>query len=252
MVFKDKKDLRDGRPMVIPGRILTLSGVEIGEKWKRSKLVNEMKTEAISMLAAKDMCVVEGIDENALPLSTADRFPTGANKFSQLGEATWSELLTLLLDGCTFGSQQAFLVVNLFAHWPSEFMAFAHTQQTWKMPFFSLNYCQVQPHFDWLEFHLKAQLATRLQDQTFKIPGYVWADHKAPPEHCEDAPAKPALKILVWSSVMDEAVGIPKIAFGSELVENSSTTQKLEQLSGSAWTRIIRIMVWLQLTMRSL
>ena len=61
--------------MVIPGRILTLSGVEIGEKSKRSKLVNEMKTEAISMLAAKDMCVVEGIDENALPLSTADRFP---------------------------------------------------------------------------------------------------------------------------------------------------------------------------------
>ena len=238
--------------MVILGRILTLSGVEIGEKWKRSKLVNEMKTEAISMLAAKDMCVVEGIDENALPLSTADRFPTGANKFSQLGEAAWSELLTRLLDGCTFGSQQAFLVVNIFAHWPSEFMAFAHTQQTSKMPFFSLNYCQEQPHLDWFEFQIKAQLATRLQDQTFNIPGYAWADHKAPPEHCEDAPAKPALKILVWSSVMDEAVGIPKIAFGSELVENSSTTQKLEQLSGSSWTRIIRIMVWLQLTMRSL
>ena len=131
-------------------------------------------------------------------------------------------------------------------------MAFVHTQQTSNMPFFSLNYCQDQHHLDWLEFQTKAQLATRLQDQTFNIPGYVWADHKAPPEHVEEAPAKPALKILVWSSVMDEAVGIPKIAFGSELVENASTTQKLEQLSGISWTHIIRIMVWLQLTMRSL
>lgn len=84
VLFKDKGDQRDQRPMVYSGRVITMSGKDGGDVWKKSKLLLDGRTEPARQLLAKDMDMVENTTPTVLP-QTSDEgaYPSGANKFAQ-------------------------------------------------------------------------------------------------------------------------------------------------------------------------
>ena len=221
--LKDKRDARDSRPMMHPGRILSQSRVDVADMkiWKKSRLVTNMRTDPVPMLCPKDMDIVEGVSDMSLPSQTDLGYPSGSKKFSQLGEPAWTELLSSLLDGSSMNSKQAVLVVNLNCTWPAEFLAFVTCQQTHKLPFFSLNFCCDMAHYEWLHAVILERLCQRFQDGTLKITGGEPKDLNPPAEHIEGPPAKPHLKKLVWSSALKDNDNkyTPKIAFGKDIIK---------------------------------
>jgi hypothetical protein len=90
VLFTDKGDQRDQRPMVYSGRVITMAGKDGGEVWKKSRLLMEGRTEPARQLPAKDMDMVENTVASTLPQTTDDgAYPSGAHKFAQ----PWAQLL---------------------------------------------------------------------------------------------------------------------------------------------------------------
>ena len=93
IIFKEKNDDRDLRPMVYPGRFVFPS--PFGDPKKNMFFMSELRkshrTEEVKQLTAKGMKVVEDLAEDALPPTTEVRDSTvhGAAKYCQLGVAAW-------------------------------------------------------------------------------------------------------------------------------------------------------------------
>ena len=69
ILFKDKSDKRDSRPMTYHGRVIfpAALGSNLKSVWATSTLVEDGRTDLVSQLSPKDMLVVEDISDDALP-----------------------------------------------------------------------------------------------------------------------------------------------------------------------------------------
>ena len=113
--------------------------------------IQELHTQPVSQLHAKDMFAVENMAATSLPSSTNDEYQKGAAKYSQLGVTAWSEVLTALLDGVALGTRNALLIVDISLHWPDTFLAFQRLQQTYKVPLFFHGFLPPEEHSEWLQ-----------------------------------------------------------------------------------------------------
>ena len=75
---------RDTRPMMYPGRVLTLEGRPIADCWKRSSLITGGRTEPCDMLKAAEMDVVDHVGDDNLPKTTSFQFPKEAKSLHRL------------------------------------------------------------------------------------------------------------------------------------------------------------------------
>ena len=75
LLFNDRSDLRDGRPMTYLGRILCKSSEELSNNvvWKSSSLVLDGHVGPIPQFQPKSMDVITKLDDDSLPTS-ADKF----------------------------------------------------------------------------------------------------------------------------------------------------------------------------------
>lgn len=68
LLFGEKVDNRDGRPLAFPGRfVFDGNAVPNKELWKNSALLTKGYTEPAVQVAARDMIMIEDLAENALP-----------------------------------------------------------------------------------------------------------------------------------------------------------------------------------------
>ena len=127
--FNKKPDIRDARPLVYNGRILTASGQEPSALWTDSKLCAERMAGPVALLAGTDMEMVQYIEPTALPCAHTST-PKGAYRFSQIGVDGWTCCLNTLLDGVNLSARQAILVTDLTGMWTHTFQSFLTLQQS--------------------------------------------------------------------------------------------------------------------------
>ena len=73
LLFQDKLDCRDNRPLAYNGRVVFAGHVQANKSaWKASGLLACGRTECAAQLAAKDMIIVEDLGPDALPTSVDD------------------------------------------------------------------------------------------------------------------------------------------------------------------------------------
>ena len=116
ILFKDKSDKRDTRPMTYHGRAIFPAALGSNGKsvWATSSLVEAGRTDAVSQLSPKDMLTVEDIADNALPAHTdQDRYPRGGLKAMQLGVPAWDSVMSTLMSGTKLAEVPAIMFVNL-------------------------------------------------------------------------------------------------------------------------------------------
>jgi hypothetical protein len=116
LLFKERLDARDLRPLTYPGRLVHASHVKDSEWfWRTSKLAREGRTELASQLMSRDMVSVEDLDPTSLPASvdTTGAVVQGARKFEQIGGDAADKLMTALFEGATIDSRSALIVVDL-------------------------------------------------------------------------------------------------------------------------------------------
>ena len=97
--FKEKRDLRDGRPLCYDGRIVVpLSYNPADYLWAKSSVM-QGRCELADQLPQKSMRTIEDLSPTALPMSTdLDGTIRGAMKYSQIGEDGLQKLLDASLD----------------------------------------------------------------------------------------------------------------------------------------------------------
>ena len=103
ILFKEKSDDRDLRPMVYPGRFVFPSPLGGPKKnmFFMCELRKSHRTEEVKQLAAKAMKLVEDLAEDALPytIEVRDSHVHGAAKYCQLGVPAWDKVLEGTLSG---------------------------------------------------------------------------------------------------------------------------------------------------------
>ena len=135
--FGSRTDVRDSRPMVYPGRVLTLQGTHPSALWGPSSLLDTMGCGPVPQLAPRNMESIQSLEPSSLP--NADVYPKGAHKYSQLGEQAFTSIMHGLMDKVDFGSRRAVLVLDVTGPWTHLYQAFIQYQQSCKTPmmFFS-------------------------------------------------------------------------------------------------------------------
>ena len=205
LLFSGRQDERDSRPMMYPGRVLTLEGHGIPSCWKKSKLMTEGRTDPCEMIKPKEMDVVDFIVDDSIgsipkpDSSRADHripFPVGAKKFAQIGEVAWHAILDSLFDKSTLPSRCQVLLVDLSILWGQCMKAF--TAQNCKCDFY-MGFHVAPEYPDWVNLMIEEHVATLLQNQTLTLPNYIWKSLSPPIEHLETPPPRPVLKTLVWN-----------------------------------------------------
>ncbi|CAE7932565.1 unnamed protein product [Symbiodinium necroappetens] len=105
LIFNDKLDDRDDRPLVYPGHLLTSPSVDLQASgsflWKKAALFRRSRTNEANQLSGKDMIIMEQVGESVLPGSTSVEMATtvkGAMKWAQIGADAAMKLLHALLE----------------------------------------------------------------------------------------------------------------------------------------------------------
>ena len=117
MVFKEKSDDRDLRPMVYPGRFVFPSplGDPKKSKWSFCNLRKSHRTEEVKQLSPKMMKEVEDLSADALPTSTdlRDYHIHGAAKYAQIGAPAWEALLSGIVTGVDLSEIPGVILIDL-------------------------------------------------------------------------------------------------------------------------------------------
>ncbi|CAE7444301.1 unnamed protein product [Symbiodinium sp. CCMP2592] len=120
LIFNDKLDERDDRPLVYPGHLLMSPSTDVQTNgnvlWKKSSLFRRSRTNEASQVSGKDMIMMENVGESVLPGSTSVEMATtvkGAMKWAQIGHDAALKLLQSLLDGLDFPAKMGLDLLDL-------------------------------------------------------------------------------------------------------------------------------------------
>lgn len=117
VLFSERCDQRDGRPLVyparfaFPGHLVDLSKSAV---FYHSELRKSGRTSEVKQVQGKELKDIEDVAEDGLPSSTNIGFVTGASKYCQLGPLAAEEVLKKLLAGTDLDKLPALLLVDLF------------------------------------------------------------------------------------------------------------------------------------------
>ena len=159
LLFSNKPDVRDLRPMVYPGRFVFPSPLELPKNpWFACDLRRDQRTPEVKQLPAKDMREVESMSDDALPTSVDVRDSVhGAAKYWQIGSSACQTLLTSALTGVT-PEPQAVLILDLFVRNGDFTEAFCKLKAG-RSNVHYLGFCENQDEVLYVEAYLKETLA---------------------------------------------------------------------------------------------
>ena len=153
ILFKDKADARDNRPMNLPVRLVRSYD---SKDWlavrKGSEFLNNGITETVPQAKSTEMVAFEDLSDSALPNSAWDRDSSvaGAAKFDQLGEAAWMALIKSLVGKLDLDMRWLGIVCDTNPRDGGLMRATLALRANLKFPVRYWGACTNQQHAEWL------------------------------------------------------------------------------------------------------
>lgn len=206
ILFKDKSDKRDSRPMTYHGRVIfpAALGSNLKSVWATSTLVEDGRTDLVSQLSPKDMLVVEDISDDALPdaagtESTAEsnRYPRGGLKAMQLGVPAWDSVMSALTSGTKLAEVPAIMFVSLTSGVGDEVNSFLKMAMRHQTPMHMVVLTESQVSHDWLDSTIRETWKEEIKEKRVVVPGQLPIETKIPEDEVTAYAEMPPFKVLV-------------------------------------------------------
>ena len=203
ILFKDKSDKRDTRPMTYHGRVIfpAALGSNVKSVWATSTLVEAGRTDVVSQLSPKDMLTVEDIADNALPVTLLgtehDRYPRGGMKAMQLGVPAWDSVMSTLMSGTKLAEVPAIMFVNLTSGVGDEVHSFLKMAMHIQTPMHMVLLAESQVSHDWLDSTIRDTWKEEIKEKRVVVPGQLPIETKIPEDEVTAYAEMPPFKMLV-------------------------------------------------------
>ena len=203
VLFSERCDQRDGRPLVyparfaFPGHLVDLSKSAV---FYHSELRKSGRTSEVKQVQGKELKDIEDVAEDGLPSSTNIGFVTGASKYCQLGPLAAEEVLKKLLAGTDLDKLPALLLVDLFPRVGDFCHAFCklRTQATHNTSLLYVAVAEKGKDLDWMRLTLQEELVDRVKQAQLVLPGMTQPFQQEPnADLLEALPSLPIMNMLV-------------------------------------------------------
>ncbi|CAE7272121.1 unnamed protein product [Symbiodinium microadriaticum] len=176
LIFNDKLDERDDRPLVYPGHLLTSPSVDLQTSgsflWKKAALFRRSRTNEANQLSGKDMIIMEQVGESVLPGSTSVEMATtvkGAMKWAQIGADAATKLLHALLDGLDFPAKMGLDLIDLNPLVGNFLSAYVDVQQGSNISLHYVCFLTDDEHHEWIMTYYRDVLADNFREGKLKV-----------------------------------------------------------------------------------
>ena len=139
LMFKERLDMRDNRPLLYPGRLVRSQGQKDSDSiWRNTPIMQKNKTEEAQQCVARDMRIPEDLAADACPATTEDQQATvhGSKKVEQIGCDAALKLLDAALEGLSLPQSTALLVCDWHCGVGDVMRAFFERRKAMKNPTF--------------------------------------------------------------------------------------------------------------------
>ncbi|CAE7215022.1 unnamed protein product, partial [Symbiodinium sp. CCMP2456] len=175
LIFNDKLDDRDDRPLVYPGHLLTSPSVDLQSSgsflWKKAALFRRSRTNEANQMSGKDMIIMEQVGESVLPASTSVEMATtvkGAMKWAQIGPDAATKLLHALLDGLDFPAKMGLDLIDLNPLVGNFLSAYVDVQQGSNISLHYVCFLTDDEHHEWIMTYYRDVLADKFREGKLK------------------------------------------------------------------------------------
>ncbi|CAE7298363.1 unnamed protein product [Symbiodinium sp. CCMP2592] len=207
ILFNNKTDQRDQRPMNYQGRLVFSSVIDptTSPFWN----CDLRKTQQITtdQLPARAMREPENLSEDSLPESTDVRSASsGASKYWQIGPGACDAMLSATLTNLS-PQPLGTLIVDLYVR-TGEFAEAFLKQRANRPNTFFIGFCESQTEGTWVETVLKSSLTDSYLAGAV-MPGGDKVPEKMPEDLCDPLPPQPRLNLLASGVIRDGKLAIP-------------------------------------------
>ena len=181
--------------------------------FKNCALLCRGRTDPAIQVAAKDMLVIEDMDENALPTSYDDSTEghvQSGKKHEQIGPDAAHKVLQGAFENVEFDGRKAVIVADVSLGVGDMFQAWVKFRASHQVPSFFFGVAESDVHKEWFEITHKAKLVDMFNSGALIIPGFTPAGAEPPKEILEAAPPKPALNVATWLPDKADTPGEPR------------------------------------------
>ena len=223
VLFKEKSDGRDERPMTYPARIVfpnTLTDLHCS-MWWTCQLREEGRTTPVKQLPTKLMKVIEDLSPDAVPTTDDERNVTRGHRAQQLGVDGWvAQLDGLLQRSDTKKKTTAVMFVVLSPNVGDDIEAIiTKAQHMSDASLYTVALCKKQCDQDWLENEIRDVLIEKIKSKTLHVPGLPPIQDTIPGDRVLPYPDLPAFCRLVPK-------GKPFTSPGTQLTETGRVLPK--------------------------
>lgn len=225
LLYQEKADTRDCRPMTYPGRLVFPGATDISKSlWQGCLLRKLQRTAPQEFVKSKDLREIENLSADSLPPSTdlRDNHVHGASKVCQVGPEACAALLQSMLEGADTSKLTGLLLLDLFPHTADMLEAFCLQQRVHakNLTLSYMGFFESQTHLTWAETFVKEILVGKIEEGSLNMPNGDRLDKEISEDLLESLPRKPDLNVLVWTKEGNLAIpaGLVKKWQGHALV----------------------------------
>ncbi|CAJ1427868.1 unnamed protein product [Effrenium voratum] len=218
LMFKDRKDIRDCRPLVYPIRVVRpyIEAMQsddeaeddqrttrsrrnpAGRYWQSCQLLRTRRTEEADQVPATKLKIVEDLSEAAVPASTdLDGSVRGGRRFEQIGPSASCKLLESLLENELPANISGLLVMDLSLSVGDLFWAWLERAKAKKCPVLYVAASADSTAVEWVHHAIQHELTEKLLSGEVTLPGFHARPKEAPAEVLSQAPPSPQLNVCV-------------------------------------------------------
>ena len=198
IVFKQKSDNRDSRPLVYDGRLIVPTDVKEHEFVFKNTPLMHGRTDMAEMLPGGRMKAIEDVSAGAVPVTTdLDGTVKGAQKHAQLGQDAMEKILDAATQDICMPDRGFMMFFETNMLFGDMFDAFLEKRPQWNFPTYFVTACGSESHCDWWMHTKRDILKSKHLAGKLQIAGYSVLPEAVPQDVMETAPSAPQLGKMV-------------------------------------------------------
>ena len=150
IIFKEKCDNRDARPLVYDGRLIVPTDVKPDDFVFRNVPLLQGRTDMAEMMPGRKMKFIEDVSATAVPVTTyLDGAVKGAQKHAQLGQDAMEKILKAATQDICLQDRSFMIFFEENMLYGDMFDALLEMRSQWNFPTYFVTACGSESHCDW-------------------------------------------------------------------------------------------------------